>query len=80
MTNRESQIVQLLSDGVTDSADLARRLGISKRTLQGHKANLFSRLGIRNTGSLVTAIMKVQGLHAAILETDDVAEFPGGRN
>lgn len=47
LTEREMQILQLLSDGLSDR-EIADFLVLSRRTVEGHVARLFKRLNVRN--------------------------------
>lgn len=47
MTDRERQVLLLVSDGLANK-QVARRLGISERTVKAHLTNIFQRLGVRD--------------------------------
>ena len=57
LTKRESEILQLLCNGLT-SSEIAKKLFISKKTVEGHKYNLFSKTGKKNTVNLVMYAVK----------------------
>ena len=57
LTKRESEILQLLCKGLT-SSEIAEKLFISKKTVEGHKYNLFSKTGKKNTVNLVMYAVK----------------------
>lgn len=52
LTPREREILQLVAEGHT-SAAIARRLGISPRTVEVHRANLLHKLGLRTQTDLI---------------------------
>jgi DNA-binding NarL/FixJ family response regulator len=45
LTDRERQVLGLLADGMANK-QIARRLGISEKTVKGHLTNLFQRIGV----------------------------------
>jgi DNA-binding NarL/FixJ family response regulator len=45
LTGRERQVLQLVVDGMANK-QIARRLGISEKTVKGHLTNLFQRIGV----------------------------------
>jgi DNA-binding NarL/FixJ family response regulator len=46
LTRREREVLELLSEGSTTSS-IARRLGISPRTVEAHAGKLYRKLGVR---------------------------------
>lgn len=52
ITAREKEILQLICEEYT-TAEIAEKLYISTRTVDGHRNNLLSKLGCRNTAGLV---------------------------
>ena len=52
ITLREKEVLSLLVDGLK-SADIAKKLFISPRTVDKHRTNLLKKLGLKNTASLV---------------------------
>lgn len=52
LTNREVEIINLLSQGNT-SMQIATRLNISVRTVETHRSNLLKKLGVKNAVELV---------------------------
>ncbi len=52
LTNRERQIFFLASNGCSNS-EIARRLTISPRTVEVHRAKVMSKLGLRNQSELI---------------------------
>ena len=61
VTKREKEILKLIVDGYT-SAEIAKMLYISTRTVETHRSNLMNKLGIKNTAALVRYAMKEAGL------------------
>ena len=59
LTDKQKQVAKDLLTGVT-SADIAEHLGISERTLQRHRQNVFHKLGIRKTADLTTFRIQLQ--------------------
>jgi DNA-binding NarL/FixJ family response regulator len=45
LTGREREVLQLVLDGMANK-QIARRLGISEKTVKGHLTNLFQRIGV----------------------------------
>lgn len=52
LTRREVEVLRMVAQGLT-SAEIADRLNIAKRTVESHRANLTSKLRIRNRAELV---------------------------
>jgi DNA-binding NarL/FixJ family response regulator len=52
LTPRQREILTLIAEGQTTKA-IARRLGISIKTVEAHRAQLMERLGIRDVPGLV---------------------------
>ncbi len=59
LTKRELQIAELCSQGMLNK-EIAAELGISQRTVETHKNNLFRKLGINNTVELMRYMQKIQ--------------------
>jgi two-component system, NarL family, response regulator NreC len=60
LTAREQQVLKLAAEGST-SAQIARLLGISPRTAETHRSNIYKKLHIQNQADL-TAIALLRGL------------------
>lgn len=58
LTKREMQIAELAVTGMINK-EIADKLGISQRTVETHKNNLYKKLGINNTVELLQYINKV---------------------
>lgn len=52
ITSREQEILKFIVEGLT-SSEIAKRLYISPRTVETHRANLMNKLDIKNTAGLV---------------------------
>jgi DNA-binding NarL/FixJ family response regulator len=52
LTNREREVLQLVAEGHTSPA-IARRLRISPRTVESHRAAVMHKLGIKSHGALI---------------------------
>lgn len=52
ITQRESEVLSLIVKGLT-SAEIAKRLFISPRTVETHRCNLMAKLKLKNTAALV---------------------------
>lgn len=65
VTSREREVLQLICEEFTTS-EIADKLYISPRTVEGHRNNLLSKLGCRNTAGLVVnainyGLVKLEG-------------------
>jgi DNA-binding NarL/FixJ family response regulator len=52
LTTRERDVLQLVAEGLTSHA-IAGRLGVSRRTVDSHRANLMKKLGIPSAAGLI---------------------------
>lgn len=52
LSDRETEILQLISEGFTN-AEIADKLFLSKRTVEGHRQNLINRLEVKNSAELI---------------------------
>ncbi|HIC89548.1 MAG TPA: response regulator transcription factor [Anaerolineae bacterium] len=57
LTNRELEVLQLAARGLTNRA-IGRELGISDRTVQGHLANIYGKLGVSSRTEAVTHALR----------------------
>jgi len=57
LTVRELEVLNLICQGMTNS-EISDKLCLSPRTVEGHKANLISKTGSKNSVSLVMFAMK----------------------
>ncbi len=58
LSSREMQIIAGIRKGLT-SAEIAETLGMSKRTAETHRYNIFKKLQVKNSISLVKAISEM---------------------
>ena len=66
LTGRETEIMRLIAQGVS-TANIGKRLSISPRTVESHRANLMRKLGAANMVDIVR--------HAVRLELVDTREW-----
>jgi DNA-binding NarL/FixJ family response regulator len=59
-TPRQQEVLKLLAQGCS-AKEVARRLGVSQRTVEHHKYNMMGQLGIKTTAGLIQYAVK-QGL------------------
>lgn len=52
ITGREMEILQLIAIGMT-SSEIAKKLAISKNTVETHRKNLLGKLNVKNTAALL---------------------------
>lgn len=57
ISDRELEILQLISDGLTN-VEIAEKLFLSKRTVEGHRQNLIDKAGVKNSASLIKLAVK----------------------
>ena len=57
MTSRELEVLQLIAEGYTNAA-IAQQLGVSRKTVEKHRAGLMSKLGVHNLSGLIRAAIK----------------------
>ena len=56
LTRREKEVLRLISDGFTNN-EIAEKMFISHLTVDSHRKNLLTKLGAKNTASLVKIAM-----------------------
>jgi len=56
-TKRELEIIELMCNGLSAS-EIAEKLFLSKKTIEGHRTNLFAKTGTKNSVSLVIYVIK----------------------
>ncbi|MCC6460309.1 MAG: response regulator transcription factor [Saprospiraceae bacterium] len=59
LTSREKEVLQLICEQKTNP-EIGATLFISSRTVEGHRNNLLSKLGCRNTAGLVVYVLQHQ--------------------
>jgi DNA-binding NarL/FixJ family response regulator len=57
LSKRENEVLELICEGYSNN-EIAAKLGISKRTIEGHRSNLISKTGVKNSIHLVLFAMK----------------------
>ena len=57
LSRREKEILKLIVEEYT-TAEIAKELFISFGTVESHRRNMISKLGVRNTAGLVSAAYK----------------------
>lgn len=57
LTKRETEVLKLICEGLSNS-QIAEKLFISLRTVEGHKSNLITKTGVKNSISLVMCALK----------------------
>lgn len=58
LTEREMEVLELIGDGFTN-LQIADKLFLSKRTVEGHRQNLLEKTGAKNTASLIKYAIKM---------------------
>ncbi len=56
-TPRQRQVLQFLAEGCS-AKEIARRLGVSQRTVEHHKYNMMAQMGIKTTAGLIQYAVK----------------------
>jgi DNA-binding NarL/FixJ family response regulator len=57
LSKRESEVLELICAGYSNN-EIAHKLGVSKRTIEGHRSGLISKTGAKNSIHLVLFAMK----------------------
>lgn len=57
LTPREAEILKLICQGLSNT-EISEKISLSLRTVEGHKSNLISKTGVRNSVSLVMYALK----------------------
>ena len=57
LTRRESEVLKLICQGLSN-AEISEKISLSLRTVEGHKSNLISKTGVKNSVSLVMFALK----------------------
>lgn len=57
ISEREKEVLKLISKGLSN-AEIAQKLNLSTRTIDGHKARLFEKTGAKNAPNLVMFALK----------------------
>ena len=56
LTRREREVLEQFASGASNK-EAGRRLGISPRTIEDHRANIMKKLGARNAADLIRIVM-----------------------
>lgn len=78
ITDRETQVLQLLASGCT-YCQIADRLGVSLHTVTSHIKNLYRKLGVRSAAAAVMRGMQLQLLAGQLASRIRATAFPGVR-
>ncbi|MCJ0743414.1 response regulator [Pedobacter montanisoli] len=57
LSDRELEVLELISDGLTNT-EIADKLFLSKRTVEGHRQNLINKTNVRNSAALIKYAFK----------------------
>jgi FixJ family two-component response regulator len=60
LTRREREVLAQVAEGASNK-QTAQRLGLSPRTIEGHRANIMKKVGVRNAAELVRRILTENG-------------------
>jgi two-component system, LuxR family, response regulator FixJ len=56
LTRREQEVAELIAHGASNK-EAGRRLGISPRTVELHRAHIMEKLGARNAADMVRLVL-----------------------
>lgn len=62
LTERETEIIKLIAEGLTNG-QIAEFLFLSTHTVNTHRKNIMSKLGVRNTAGIVMYAVKTELVH-----------------
>lgn len=62
LTERETEIIKLIAEGLTN-IQIADSLFLSTHTINTHRKNIMSKLGVRNTAGIVMYAVKTELVH-----------------
>ncbi|HCD47454.1 MAG TPA: DNA-binding response regulator, partial [Cryomorphaceae bacterium] len=62
LSKREIEILKFISDQLTNE-EIAKKLFLSKRTIDNHRQNILNKLGMNNTAGLVRFAVENGLLH-----------------
>lgn len=57
LTPRQKEVCGMIIDGLTDK-QIARKMGISPRTVEDHKHHIYSAMKVKNAVALVVKILR----------------------
>lgn len=58
LTAREREVLQLVTEGCS-TAEVARKLGLSAKTVEAHRSRIMTKLGATNAASLVRSALRL---------------------
>lgn len=58
LTHKQQRICDLIAEGLSNK-EIARQIGIDRRTVESHRAVIYAKLGVRNGVQLVRKILGV---------------------
>ncbi len=61
LTPRERQVLAMTAEGLT-AKEVARRLGISRKTVEQHRGRILIKLGVRNQAAAVGQMAREEAL------------------
>lgn len=61
ITKRERQVLDLVKSGKSNKV-ISNMLGVSQRTIEGHRANIMEKLEVKSVAELVTFIDRIQAI------------------
>ncbi len=59
LTKRERQVLDLVKDGKPNKV-IANKLGVSQRTVEGHRASIMEKLEVKSVAELVTLVERIR--------------------
>lgn len=68
LTEREVEILGRIMEGKT-TKEIAKQLGVSTKTVEGHRAHLFRKLGVNSLPQLALLMARLSELHAGLVAT-----------
>lgn len=61
LSSRENEILELICNGYSNN-EIASKLGLSRRTVEGHRSSLISKTGVKNSVQLVLFAKRNKGM------------------
>jgi len=61
LSGRENEILELICNGYSNN-EIASKLGLSRRTVEGHRSSLISKTGVKNSIQLVLFAKRNKGI------------------
>jgi DNA-binding CsgD family transcriptional regulator len=72
LTSRQLEVLRLVGAGYT-TREISARLGVSAKTVEHHKQNIFKRLGVHNQAHAVSIAMRRGLVGSGIGRTEAVS-------